>query len=161
MDEIQLIIYIVFGIIYFLFRSLGKKNQSKQPRQNAEQEQGRRPKRTKTFEELLRELSGEVTEEEEPYYEQEKQVNQVNDWSEQDETSYLREMEEKADRYKTLDEQVDLEDDSSLSVGLLKDNDESESVYSGFASQIATDLKDPEEIRKAIVMSEILNRKYD
>lgn len=215
MEDIQVIIYILFGIIYFIFRVLKNKQETKDKPQygeNKEDELGRpheevqeaegRPKRPRSgtsLEDILRELSGDFYEGEEekpkqappkketeykplerrevretpfeekrkPFFEEEEERQHERAGSEKyrkyETTNFdkSKKKEKKGEKkYKTLDEQVDIES-FEIKVKPELQELEGEGPSPKFTTQYAKMLKNPDEAKKAIVLSEIINRKYD
>ncbi len=185
MDNIQLILYIVFLIGYFIFKLLtGKKNVTGQDTRKFDQD-NKEPYghpteyepydpdagRPKSFEEILEELTGGSQPKEERRARQEvrREVQPVEEEAEEwdvapDPRSYetynseaYQNSVKDGSRFKTLDEMVDIEN-IETKIGEVEeidgpgDSSASNTYLSMFASL--------EDAKKAVVMSEILNRKY-
>jgi hypothetical protein len=162
MDNIELLLYIIFGVVYFLYKTFGSKKPDapRQKRPNtAEQETSERP-RAKTFEEVLREISGLDRIEEE--MRRQRMAEEAKLKAEQESAAYLQDLRAKTENLKTLDEQVTLQQkDTDRIFKDYKDRvDEASKSRFGLAQTILDDLRDRTEVQKAIIYSEILNRKY-
>ncbi|UII26635.1 hypothetical protein LVD15_25630 [Fulvivirga maritima] len=159
MDK-EILIYIVFVAIAIISRVLksSKKDKSKAPKRTAERPASQNVEKTKTFEELLREFTGETTSSQpSPSKTFEAEFDDF-DFEEEErvEETYRKSVNE-AKNLKTLDEQVDLEDIPTKSQ-YFKEYDQKEE--NSVANDILQSLKDPNGARKAVILSEILNRKY-
>ena len=186
MDNIQLILYIVFLIGYFIFKLFtGKKNVTGQDTRKFDQDH-KEPygdpteyepydpdaSRPKSFEEILEELAGGSGQKEEKRERQEARpvVHPVENRREDlddapdprsyetwNKTSYETTPQDGSKKFKTLDEMIDLDNiDINMGeveeVGELDEKNVSNTYLSMFHSL--------EDAKKAVVMSEILNRKY-
>lgn len=213
MDDIQVILYILFGIIYFIFRVLKNKQETKdQPQydENKADELGKtheevrhtqsrpqKPRPGTSLEDILRELSGEFYEEEKqpatpkrepefkpvqerretremPYQEPRKPVFKEeassyeragSEMYRKYETTNYDEVKKKGrkkgeKKYKTLDEQVDI-DSFEVSVKPQLQELEGDTPKSKVAMHYARVLRNPDEMKKAIIYSEIIKRKYE
>lgn len=156
MDDIQIILYIIFAAIAILSRVLSKKNKDAPPQSTGTdgQHEKKRPA-PKSFEDLFREFTeekdapyraSEVIEEKSPEHNDDKIRETYN--------SSVKE----AKKLKTIDELVDLEDDRHTGnfrhfTGYEEKGETQENEYLEL-------LKDADGARKAIVLSEIFNRKY-
>lgn len=171
MDEIQILLYILFIVIAVLSRAFSKKKKQSQgtPPSTASGRPSSRteapPKKPVSFEDLLREFTGEAETTsipEIPEYE-----NDLRDDYDQSPASFddssaaetYRKSIDQAKDLKTLDETVDLED---IQIGSgrfdeFKILDEDEG---GDLNEYLEVFNDLEGSRKAIVLSEILQRKY-
>jgi len=186
MDNIQLILYIVFLIGYFVFKLLtGKKNVTGQDTRKFDQDDRNVPQagpgeyepydpepgRPKSFEEILEELAGgnkqkEVKKREiQERKEEHMQHQPVDEWEpspyprnyEAQENEVYQKSVKEASKYQTLDERIDL-DNIDINLKEVEDLDSkgTENVSSEYLAMFAT----LEGAKKAVVMSEILNRKY-
>lgn len=161
MDK-EILIYIVFIAIAIISRLLkSNKNRSKAPSAPPQQREtpSQRPGGAKSFEELLREFTGENTSTEprsletvETEYESYEHIPSDDEIRE----TYERSVNQ-AKKLKTLDEQVDLEDIRTKSKYFADDEMKEENSV---ASDILESLKDPDGARRAVILSEIINRKY-
>lgn len=178
MDDI--IIYLIFLGFALLSRLLTKKKDPaappKRPRTQEEREEeyggGQRPK---SFEELLREFSEEREPEPtvrerkpEPVSEYTSYEDEPYQTAESYEEEYLRDEEAKevyeksvnqAKNLKTIDELVDY-DTVKTKLDSGKFDPYSKKDRSTLADQIRNDLQKPDEVRKAVIYAEILQRKY-
>jgi hypothetical protein len=174
MDDLELYIYIALGAIYFLSRVLRKKKPAPPPQKHRNTDSGRgyeqtpRTEKPVTFEDLLKEFTGQK---EKPEYEYEEEPEEL-------EESYTQEVEQSAGEYateeevsyksyeevynvnkdyKTLDEQVKLE------LAEKKRFDEykiSEGVNIHTAKRFRDLLQNKDGIKDAIILKEILDHKY-
>lgn len=175
MDRTQLIIYIVFGLIYVLMRVIKNRNAPKE--QEEANTSAPRPK-TKpiTFEDLLKELSG-VEEEEKPkprptpkpVVVEEPYVHPFSGSKEKPKPAYSKaySYEEKAntrfDKYKDA-KPVSLEE-KYKSLAVKDRKDEFDEKYHKketrtMADDVRESLQSPSDIRKAFVLAEVLQRKF-
>ena len=160
--DIELILYIIFLAIVLLTRLLKGKKENVPP---AQQEQTmhdvphEQPHRRPTFEELLREFTSErEVEEPEPEKKAGREYVEAVDIRDDSETEevYRRSVKE-ARNLKTLDEQVDLD----APIPRLKSFEKTETVEeSDITRDIFESLQDAEGAKKAIILSEIINRRY-
>lgn len=168
--DIELILYIVFIAIAILTRVLkGKKTTDVPPQQEDHtMDAPQRPtQKQMSFEELLREFTGEEKphektqprplKEEVVYESYEDEPSYESDYYADEEAkhTYDRSVRE-ARQLKTIDEIVDLE--KPLESGHFKgyEIEEEESI----AADIFESLRDTDGAKKAIILSEIINRKY-
>jgi len=172
MDNIEILIYLIFGIIYFLSRAFRKKR-TKTPQPAQTTEETKREKRPASFEELLEEFTSkkdQETEEEDqddeykPVY-QETSVRE-KDRGEKRRPSSYEDAESKQvfeDSIKEAKRYFQSDDDSEKS--LLKDKSFDDIYHkkkkdNKLAREIRNSLRDPNGARKAIIYSEILKRRY-
>jgi hypothetical protein len=165
MDEIQIIVYIIFALIYFVFKALQKGREQQQGQghgQGHPEDFGQphdRPRPT-TFEDLLKELAGEPIEEPKRPEVTPSKARQV--YSEEAE----REVEERyhnsvkeASQLKTLDEIISFEKlNEEMSkkepIQVIVDEDgKTENPYLKI-------LREEDGVKKAFVLSEILQKKH-
>ncbi|XOV95083.1 MAG: hypothetical protein ACFHWX_10300 [Bacteroidota bacterium] len=176
MDDIQTWIYIIIGIIYFIVRSLKKKtpNSSEQPMPRSSQPQQSDTQRRKplTFEELLKEFTNpeagqdteeaieEVEEVERPERERVREEfateGSTRRFSDEESKRVYEESIKKAEGFK-IDYSTDEKYHTEKLKAILHDHEEEEST---FADDIKEMFNDPQDAKKAVVLSEILNRKY-
>ena len=160
MDK-EIIIYIIFLIIALLGRLLGGNKDKKARPKAARPSQPQRP--VKTFEELLEEFtSGKSMEEEEEVIERPEPVRPPVKRKRPEELILDEDEEpfsyEAPQEIRSLDEIIELEKlrtRSNIAVEPERKVQEDSDVHG-----IRELLKDPESARKAIILSEILNRKY-
>jgi hypothetical protein len=181
MDDFQTILYIVVGIIYFLARALKKKKPPVKPSRPAqdmdEDVPQASPPKPLSFEDLLREFTeGKQPEEEEeplpvptlaPVPVQRSTSPMTSRYEEDDD-----EIMEPAQRRYADDDSRRIIEAASKSTQNLTENHSTEPEY-GFkryedhpeeettlGAEVAAMLKDADGARKAIILSEILTRKY-
>jgi hypothetical protein len=179
MNDLEIYIYIALAVIYFLSRAFRKKNPAKPPRPTQrttsqdDYEQQSQKEKPLTFEDLLKEFTGqkekpvhEVEEEEEERYEsleQEYIDAEAEPYSAEyesyDESQYRSydEVYGKGKDLKTLDEQVQINEP------FRKRFDEymiQKEVNIHNASRFRELLKNKDSVRDAIILKEILDRKY-
>jgi len=168
-DNLQILIYIIFFAIYLLSRVFRNKNKQA-PRPSREMESDE-PATTDapplTFEDILREL----TTGEKPRQTVRRQTPQPpkpeparreyefkSDYPDDDEIEEVfQDSVKKAQNIKTLDEMVELKEP----VLKFKEYDVKEEGHqSSLASEIRNMLMNPDDARKAIILKEILDRKF-
>lgn len=171
MDDIQFWLYLLFAIIYFISRSLKKKGAPKppeRPQASNPQQSGRR--KPVTFDELLREFTEGREEEQEVVRELEEKPREIHveekirrpafeegvsrTFSDEESRRVYEESIRRAEGAT-----LELKHDEDFRSGL-KSRYQEEQQESGLAAEIKAMLRDPEDIRKAVILSEILNRKY-
>ena len=167
MDDIQLILYIIFAVIAILSQAFKakKKDRPAPPQTNSSSESNPKRQQPKSFEDLLKEFTGEQTRtvEPRPSWEEPKYETYEDDYEEEyrDESKTKQVYEEsvrKAKKLKTIDELVDLQDDRHTGnfqhfEGYEEDGPEVRNEWQELLSS-------PEGAKKAIILSEIINRKY-
>lgn len=183
MDNIQLILYIVFLVGYFIYKMVAGKNKpvmredmekydqvpqadSYEPEHNQEYESEYDPtERPKSFEEILEELAGGGREkqlrEEEARRSQEarmkaKEAKEAVVKYADEKREVYNESVRNASKYLTLDEQVNI-DDIDIGIKEVEDLDAPDAAVSNEYLALFRNLDDA---KKAIVMSEIINKKY-
>lgn len=154
MDDIQIVVYIIFVLFAIISRALKKKKEvpNKKARPASNQEPQKAPM---SFEELLREFT------EEPKRAPEPEVSEVIDYEDfdyKDETEIQRIFEESVAASKKYEEASYSDDRHTGNFTHFEgyseeDTDEEESEYAKL-------LQDDESAKRAIILSEILNRKY-
>jgi hypothetical protein len=181
MEDIQLIIYILFLVFYLIFKALQKKKEppTRNP-EKAEQRPEQKRKPAMTFEEMLKEFSGETyTAEEqevvketkqertparESYVEPERKAEQTTEYftyeteSDNRAKQIYQESIKHGDKAKTLDERIDLNNLEIGKVALVVD--EYEELKDNLASEYLDMFSNPNSAKKAFIASEIFNRKY-
>jgi len=167
MDE-SIIFYIIAGVIYVISRLL--KSKPKQPPQGKQPQQGPE-KRPMSFEDILRELSGEeAVAEEEPYRQapeksrSQEVVEEIEDTSSSNFEEYDDEVRSLYDKsvseakdLKTIDQLVDYNQPREK---ILKEDEGTHVKKTSGAAQIARMLKNKNEAKKAIILSEIIQNKH-
>ena len=172
MDDLSIILYIIIGIIYLLSRVFRSKDTppANIPDEQEEYEQSQsgpeRPKRRpSSFEELLREFSGETEVQEtkkdfrqppatpDPLKQKAEAMERMDD--------EVREVYEKSisqtGKLKTIDELVDIKDEKKNVAVIDVRGKEKRKLKT---SKYARLLKNKNNLKTAIVLSEILNRKH-
>lgn len=165
--EDSIIYWIVLGAIYLVSRLLKGK---KQPQQGPYQEEEGQRRRPVSFEDILRELSGEEAVAEKEEYkpvpekprsreiveEAESKASQnLEQWDDEIKTNYERSVSAAKD-LKTIDQLVDYNQPREK---ILKEEQVVTQKASG-AAKIARMLKNKNDARKAIILSEIIQNKY-
>jgi hypothetical protein len=162
MDDI--IVYLIFIAFALLSRLLTKKKDPQKPAGSGRPEgESERPQKQVSFEDLLREFTGEGDEQRKPAsapyntYEEEEYENyeEQNLRDEEAREVYSKSIHQ-AKNLKTIDELVDYDKIKTK----LSDIPEPEKQKYTLADEIRNQLKNPDEIRKAVIYSEILQRKY-
>jgi hypothetical protein len=180
MKDIQIWLYIIIGVIYFLSRL--KKKPEQQPKDIADFEPEKpvrnfeipparptaAPQKGLTFEELLREISQEKTKERsQPEYvdyddaieEEEKDLEDVNyDYRKQDKIYEVYDEAKKQAFHRPSLEETMKVGDTDVRFGKFKVFEEE--TKRDLMAEYLADFKDPEGFKKAVVMSEILKRKF-
>lgn len=165
--DVELILYIIFIVIAILSRVLKAKKESNSPTTSDPGESMDTPRKktekTLTFEELLREFTGEDTShrqepEPQPQYTREEEGYSYEEEYADDEIreTYSRSVNE-AKKLKTIDELVSLDEPLERMEHFKQYEAEEENTV---ASEVLEMLQDEEGARKAIILSEIINRKY-
>ena len=180
MDNLQFWLYVIIGIIYLVSRL--RKKQAEQPSEPSQpKREDEVPERPMTFEELLREITEGKTEKKpepvvpsrKPVYEQRREERtqevipetEIDDLEEVDydykkqDTIYEKYEEAKKQAF----QRASLEETMKLSQTEMKFGKFKEFEISNdrdLVSAYLSDFKDPEGLKKAIVMSEILKRKF-
>ncbi len=167
MEDLQLWVYIIFGILYFLSRTLRKKN-PEQPRQSPLETEDSEPRRQPvTFEELLQEVTGQrspaqvESEVEEVLPEEPKhnptQKEQVTEDRRHFSDAESREIYERSVKAAEEMSETTFEREDHFK---LKSKLSEEEPTSDHISDIRQLLATPDSAKKAIILSEIFNRKY-
>lgn len=183
MDE-KILIYIVIGIIYFLFNRLKKKSPQEEPdyeRPSSDSDTGNDRPKPITFEDLLREITeGKVVQkpaepvvQRQPEYapkvpqpvyvdyddeieQEEKSLEQVR--FDQERTNEVYENAKKQAFIRpSLEESMNLAD-VNTTFGKFKEFETK--VERNILTEYTKDLRDPKGFKKALVLSEVLNRKH-
>jgi hypothetical protein len=165
MDEslIYIIILVVIYLIRFFLKSKEEVPKTHIPDDHDSMERPDGPRRPSTFEELLREMGrkdfdeeeAEVTEYKPEYETLEDPYYQYNPARDAEAHSVYEKSVSQAKKFKTLDEQVDIE---NIEVKIDEPIGRQKPVV---ASKYARMMRNPENLKDAIIMSELLNRKYD
>ena len=164
--DFKFILYIIFFVIYILVKTL-KKSKSKQspkrPRAKIDEET-HEVEPTITFEDIFRGVTNDKRKEEpEPV----EVINKVEEFesnypSDDEIQEVYRESLRQAEKNKTLEEIV--QDNAKKKKAAIPETKESTPSYVeerfSLASELGEILKNPEDARKAIVLKEILDRKF-
>ena len=181
MNDLEIYIYIALAVIYFLSRAFRKKNPAKppgRPSQTSSQKDNDHSTKTEkplTFEDLLREFTGQkdepvpetrVEEIEEENYEslEQEYINAEEqpystEYENYDESQYksYEEVYGKGEHMKTLDEQIQINEPVRKRFNEYKIKEEL-NVHK--ASRFRELLKNKDSLKDAIILKEILDRKY-
>lgn len=175
MDSFQFWLYVIIGAVYLISRmrkkSGGQPEELPEPEQQSESRRtgpsaGNAPQKTLTFEELLREITASKQPKEEPVVdyddnleEEEKDLEEVNYDYRKDNKVYETYEEAKKQAFfrPSLEETMKV-GDTVVSFGKFKEFERAAEV--NLAAEYLKDFGDPGSIRKAVVMSEILKRKF-
>ncbi len=175
MDDFQFWLYIIFAVIYFISRGLKKKKpQSQGPAPtNRPQQQTRPQKQPVSFEELLKEFTdGKVDDEpqatvQETAERERQKIQETESEAEKDIRLEGRNRKFADDESKKIYEDSIKRAEQGLSYkregvfkSKMKRKIEEKETNSAIASDIKTMLNDAEDAKKAVILSEILNRKY-
>ena len=177
MDNFQFWLYVIIGVIYLLSRARKKKaDQSPGPidaneerRVETSQQQSQKPKQL-SFEDLLKEITESkqqqqlpkqepVVDYDEDLEEEEKDLEDVEyDYRKQDKTYEVYEQAKKQAFLRPSLEETMKVQDTVVSFGKFKEFEKK--AETNLASDYLKDFLDPEGFKKAVVMSEILKRKF-
>lgn len=171
MDSFEVLIYIIFGVIYLLSRALKKKKKTIPKQSQREEGEVETQEQPVTFEDLLKELTGVQTAKPKPQPQPKRQErfdrsdpNEYEDYRSRRpvvDDSKSKEVFEQATRkakgIKSIDELVDLEDGIEAS-GRFTEFKIEQKYTKG--DEIREMFKNKQEAQKAIILAEILNRKY-
>ena len=168
MDDLQVVIYIVFLAIYFLSRFLKGSKQKQTPRRearevNREEDTAQDEERPMTFEDILRELTQPKERPKPKPQSRPKPIPARKEYefrgSEPDDDEIQEVFEESKRRARgiqTIDEMVDI-GEGSIKFREYEEKLEEDNEY---ASEIRDMLKNPDDVRKAVILKEILDRKF-
>jgi hypothetical protein len=176
MDSFQFWLYVIIGLIYLVSRAMKKKaNQSQGPVDTKEERpfsttrhEGNKPKQL-SFEELLKEITESKQQQqprEEPVVdyddnleEEEKDLEDVEyDYRKQNKTYEIyEEAKQQAFHRPSLEETMKIQD-TVVSFGKFKEFERR--AETNLAAEYLKEFHDPEGLKKAVVMSEILKRKF-
>lgn len=185
MDDIQFWLYILFALIYFVARALKKKAQPDASKSD-ENTQTPRRHRQKTFEELLQEFTEGRETVREDVREEEEAVEDFREARRIRPTDDVRRRVEKEVSTETLFEEgttrsfsdeesrkvyeasirraegatLEFKRDEDFRSGMKSRFQHEEEDDESLASDIKAMLRDPEDVKKAVILGEILNRKY-
>ncbi|MEQ8926057.1 MAG: hypothetical protein RLO81_09615 [Fulvivirga sp.] len=161
MDDIQIILYIVFVLFAILSRALKKKKETqKKPARPVDQNQRKEtPKKQLTFEELLKEFTEEqgTTRKQEPQFAEEEEYEEEFDVNDDEEIKRIYEESVRASQ--KYEESRKNHDDKHT--GKFKHFEHySEEDVAEEESEYAKLLQDEDSAKNAIILSEIINKKY-
>lgn len=167
MDNIQFWLYVAFGVIYFVFKQLRKKK-TQEETQEVDQEMPQPRRKPVTFDELLKEFTQgkegyeEVREEQEYHAPQvlptaypQKEIESRKFADDESQKIYERSIAQ-AEGYDLKFERDDNFRVKSPMQVTLRGEDEEKSI----GEEIFDSLRDADQARKAVILGEILNRKY-
>ncbi len=183
MDDFQFWLYVIIGVIYLVVRAMKKKAPQEptdfpdaRPEQPATRfdpptAKPRPPSKTLTFEELLREITESKTQTQEPVVPKEEYVdyddNLKDEVEDLEDVNYdyrndkvAREFaaaEQQAFRHRSLEETMNVENTQTK---FEKFKVFEQEAQSNLVDSYLSDFYDPEGLKKAIVMSEILKPKF-
>jgi len=174
MDDIQTLLYLIIAVIYVLARVLRKRKPRVPPQDQADTDLPpvvkQKPKQKPvSFEDILKELTGESKKEprpkqEEPPIEMEKvkEPQTTKHFLDEDIEESYQEAVKKAEKVKprkieTVPEGISKSPLKSVHFVAYEVEEVKENPL---AKEIVKMLKDPEDVKKAIVLREILDRKY-
>jgi hypothetical protein len=179
MDDLELYIYIALALIYFFSRAFRKKKRVKPPQstQRTSSDDAQRPaartEKPLTFEDLLREFTGQKEEKafegeeiiemgedvlnDQRYDYTEDNLSDTNTGYNQDTYKNYEEIYGSSKNLKTLDEQVSLDTRGRKRFDTYKIK-ESENIH--VAQRFREILKNKNTVKDAIILKEILDRKY-
>lgn len=172
MDDIQFWLYLLFAVIYFISRSFKKKEPAQPPRRvnRPDYEQETPPRKAVTFEELLREFT-EAREEKEPtrevVVEEEKpairEIPKKKPVFEEGRTQFFADEESR----RVYEESIKMAEGADIRFERddhfktkLRSRSEQEESSGSFASDLRDMLREGDGAKRAVVLAEILNRKY-
>lgn len=153
-NKFQLILYLIFGVIYVISRFMKNKNKQT-PQVGQERYEDNTPKRSPaSFEDLLKEFTGEHVEEKQIEEKKEKQSYEFEENTPSD-----NEIDEVYQ--KSIQEAEPLEADSLRhDVEFKRFNEFKIEEESGLLDEILDDLSDENGLKKAVIFKEILDKKY-
>lgn len=169
MDNLQFWIYVAFGVIYFITRVMKKKPKAPNPNQESPlepgEEVGRQPA---SFEELLQEITQKRPEKMRPVeaaeeFDQpaeEMEVSRPVDHSGEGRTRHFADDESRAIYERSIQEAEKEPEIEPVPESQYKINIKSRSEEVEYTSDIHDLLSDADSAKKAVILSEILTRKY-
>ena len=171
MDNYENYLYILFAVIYIISRII--KARSKQKKEQQPQSQGQtsgpsvpqnqqKPKKAFSFEDILKEFEKNLAGEEESAHEKPLPVKEIQ--YEQPAPVAVKQVKEtpnpydsyQGTPYRSIKEEIELDKEKESSFV----RSENYSIKTSVASEYVKMLQDPQGFKNAIVMSEIINRKY-
>jgi hypothetical protein len=171
MDNLQIWIYIIVGILYLIGRA-SKKTQNQTSKQSQERPGTSHLPKQLTFEELLKEITEarqpqqapkpvqEVVDyDDEIEDEEEAEVLERTDYDYRKEETYKAYEKSKYEAFNRLSYEDTLKlEDTKVEFGKFKAFEEK--APPSMAAQVASDFTDMDKVKRAFIMSEIFNRKY-
>lgn len=171
MDDISLIFYIILGILYLLSRVFKKKEQEpplRGPEEDMERDFGpdtsTERRRPTTFEDLLREFTGQPSQEEQDFpqapekteddEQRREAIEEVDDEVKRVYDKSIR----SAENLKTIDELVNIEEEPPKIERRIEEKRKKSSTPSNKYARL---LKEKNDLKTAFVLKELLDRKYD
>ncbi|MEM7550459.1 MAG: hypothetical protein AAF363_12325 [Bacteroidota bacterium] len=164
MDDIGNIVYIVFLVIYLLSRAFKKKKPKQPPTANpdayeqTESQPTQRPKKQLTFEEMLREFTEGAPPEEPEVLDEPVPEPTPRQYDDQSISEKYQSSIDQAKKFKTIDEQVELERKP-----LVFDEFDAYDIKEdgpSIADEVRESLQNLDDARKAIILKEVLDRKF-
>jgi hypothetical protein len=161
MDNIQIWLYIAFGIIYFIVKQMKKKNADADSQQNTDEEAYQPPRKALTFDDLLKEFTqGQDTLDERPELKPmpvsvAQKPTEVRKFADDESLRVYQQSITQAEGFDLKYERDEHFDLKPMKV-LRKDENEEKTI----GNEIFDSLSDTNQARKAVILGEILNRKY-
>jgi hypothetical protein len=166
MDNLENYFYILFAVIYIISRIIKARSKQKKstPQQQGQRraqptgQQQQKPKKTFSFEDILKEFEKNLAgEEEEVAHEKPLPVKEIK--HEKPAPAPVKSYKNKPNKYesyqgKSIKEEIELERNTAFL------RSENYSITDDVASEYVKMLQDPDGFKNAIVLSEIINRKY-
>lgn len=171
MDNFQEYLYVIFAVILIIYRII--KARSKQKKEQQPQSQGQtsrpsgpqnqqKPKKAFSFEDILKEFEKNLSGEEESAHEKPLPVKEIR--YEQPAPVAVKRVKEtpspydsyQGTPYRSIKEEIELDKENESSFV----RSENYSIKTSVASEYIKMIQDPQGFKNAIVMSEIINRKY-
>ncbi|MFT6866841.1 MAG: hypothetical protein ACJA08_001679 [Cyclobacteriaceae bacterium] len=172
MEDIKIWLYLGFGLIYFIVRQMRKKKADAEPNVEGEQETQSPQRKPLSFEDLLREFTEEkeVVAKEvliDEYAEEQKQqekIEALKQVAKEDHTKRRFADEESMKVYANSIKQAegsDLKFEKDPQFELKSKNKATEQeTENNFLKEILESFNDPHQAKKAVIISEILNKRY-
>jgi hypothetical protein len=165
MDDIKVLLYIVFGVIYVISRAMKnrKKQQKQQDTEQGESNQG--PEKELSFEDLLKEFTQEKTAEPTVSYDEPKYEPEVFEKPTNEEVAWAGSDDEATSVYEqSIKEAENLQDEDMMDKGhnhhLQRFDVFEEEEEDTFLTDLAAELQEEDGLKKAVIYKEILDRKH-
>ncbi len=171
MDDLSTVFYIIIGIIYFIYSAIKKGKSKNIPRnqpgspvpdefdQGTEESTGGQMPKRPSFEDLLREFT-----QEEPPAAPKEVIEETYETYEEPVHTYVPDTtyqeEKKAPSIYDAYQNIQVTEEDIVRRPLFKANDADEARVSKYGAEIRKMLKDPEGLKKAVIINEILKPKY-